>query len=439
MSIRMNYARGGPFCGGAMGFAIASITLVATRLGGDGVLLTTGLLGLSVAVGTLGGWCFAGATTREFGRLLGAIDGARGAGPTTTNGTGIARLDAPLAVLEEALRDADQVRLELEKIGHELRASWSRLWGPSPSPDFGPRAVLRAWFVAARQDVEALAGLTDRIASDAREQDETVSCTATAVETLSEKIDRISRNAEDATAACLQVRQEARGGLEQLRGVTEGIDRLRERIEANGRKARRLGEHSDEIGAIVELISGLAQRTDMLALNATIESVRAGEHGRGFAVVAEEIRRLAERAAEATREIAGLVEAIQADVHDSIRAVTEEQSDIAQESERIRAAGAALDRIQDEADQSARLVEGISNSANGQVLATQELVRAMQRVAEASQRTREASAQARDRARGWSATPDEPTQLLEAPTWSGPTLPGTRRNGHGSRLAPLQA
>src|SRR5205807_3612596 len=100
-----------------------------------------------------------------------------------------------------------------------------------------------------------------------------------------------------------------------------------------------------EIGTIVELIRGISSRTDMLALNATIESVRAGEHGRGFAVVAEEIRKLAERTAGATREIGTLVEAIQADTYESIRALGEEQSEMDQEVQRVREAGTALERI----------------------------------------------------------------------------------------------
>jgi len=144
------------------------------------------------------------------------------------------------------------------------------------------------------------------------------------------------------------------------------------------------------------LIRGISSRTDMLALNATIESVRAGEHGRGFAVVAEEIRKLAERTASAAREIGTLVEAIQADTHESIRAMSEEQTQMEQEAQRVREAGKALERISEVAEYSARLVEGISRSSNDQVLATQELVRAMQRITEVSVRAHEGTTHARD-------------------------------------------
>jgi methyl-accepting chemotaxis protein len=143
------------------------------------------------------------------------------------------------------------------------------------------------------------------------------------------------------------------------------------------------------------LIRGISSRTDMLALNATIESIRAGEHGRGFAIVAEEIRKLAERSAVATREIGTLVEAIQADTHESIRALNEEQAQTQRESQRIRETGSSLARIREVVEKSARLVDGISRSTNDQVLTTQELVRAMQRISDVTQQTQERTTQAR--------------------------------------------
>jgi len=221
-----------------------------------------------------------------------------------------------------------------------------------------------------------------RMADGAGDQAGTVSGTTNTVEALSDRIDRISQNSEEAADATEATREEAIRGLGQIQEIVEGMDRLRALVQANARKARRLGERSVEIGAIVKLIDEISNRTDMLALNATIESVRAGEHGRGFAVVAEEIRKLAERTAVATREIGTLVEAIQADAHGSIRALADEESLMDEETRRVREAGSALERISRMAENSARLVGGISHSANDQVLAARELVAGMQRISE---------------------------------------------------------
>ena len=245
------------------------------------------------------------------------------------------------------------------------------------------------------QHVSALEEANERVAAGAHDQSEAVSRTATSVEALSDRIDRIARNAGEAAEACESARHEAQQGLDQVHSVIEGMDGLLTRIEANGRKVRRLDDRSTEIGVIVELIRGISSRTDMLALNATIESIRAGEHGRGFAIVAEEIRKLAERAAVATREIGTIVEAIQADAHESIRALSEEQAQTQRESQRIRETGTSLARIRQVVEKSARLVEGISRSTNDQVVTTQELVRAMQRISDVTQQTQERTTQSR--------------------------------------------
>ena len=248
---------------------------------------------------------------------------------------------------------------------------------------------LRQTALAIHRDASSLEELNERVASGAADQSDAVARTASAVEALSEKIDRISQNSEEAALACERARNEARQGLGEVHGVIEGMDRLLARIEANGRKAKRLGDRSNEIEIIVELIRGISNRTDMLALNATIESVRAGEHGRGFAVVADEIRKLAERTATATREIGTIVEAIQADTHESLIGLNEEQAAMRHESDRVRQTGKALERISQVAEHSARLVEGISRSTNDQVIATQDLVRAMQRISEVTHQTLE--------------------------------------------------
>ena len=368
--------------------------------------------GAAVGV-TLGAGCGAfGALASVFARVdpisqrLALLCGADpGQSPEPPPLLGDQEIDDALAATYRAVRQGRQAQADTAEAERNVRALWAAVHGPPAQGQQAPDAaacltdlldLFRKNAEALRRYASTLEDANERMASGAQDQAETVARTATTVEALSEKIDRISRNAEDASGACDRALEEARRGLEQVHRVIEGMDRLRGQIEVNGRKARRLGDRSVEIGTIVELIRGISGRTDMLALNATIESVRAGEHGRGFAVVAEEIRKLAERTAAATRDIGTLVEAIQADTHESLRALGEEQTEVEQESHRVREAGAALERISEVSEQSAQLVDGISRSSNDQVLAAQELVRAMQRITDVSHLTMERTTQSRE-------------------------------------------
>jgi len=401
---------------GAAGAAVAagSVLGLGPRLG-----WVLGLLA-GALVGGIGAWlagrrllgdattCLAALGNDEQNGELGAS--APGAAPSRSL-LGSEVFDAWIAHLQDVLDHARRTRAEQDETERLARQFWTAMSGPGGSGECLERsapggngtthslAVLLDEFrrLAAQinRDLSALEETNERVASGAADQSEAVSRTATSVESLSDRIDRISHNAGEAADACERARQEARQGLELVHNVIEGIDRLLARIEANGRKVRRLEDRSTEIVVTVDLIRGISGRTDMLALNATIESIRAGEHGRGFAVVAEEIRKLAERTAAATREIGTIVEAIQADTQESIRALSEEHADMQRESQRVHEAGSSLERISQVAEQSARLVEGISRSTNDQVLSTRELVRAIQRVSDVTSQTQERTTQAR--------------------------------------------
>jgi twitching motility protein PilJ len=165
------------------------------------------------------------------------------------------------------------------------------------------------------------------------------------------------------------------------------MNTIRENIQDTSKRIKRLGESSQEIGNIVELINDIAEQTNILALNASIQASMAGESGRGFAVVADEVQRLAERAGHATRQIEVLVRTIQTDTNEAVVSMERTTTDVVGGALLAENAGAALGEIEDVSNQIAQLVQNISASARQQAATSSHIVRTMQVLREISHQT----------------------------------------------------
>ncbi|WP_028996425.1 methyl-accepting chemotaxis protein [Azohydromonas australica] len=153
--------------------------------------------------------------------------------------------------------------------------------------------------------------------------------------------DQAQHTAEVAQASL----QAADRGQAAVHDSIRGMEAIRHQIQDSAKRLKRLGESSQEIGEITQLISDITEQTNVLALNAAIQAASAGEAGRGFSVVAQEVQRLAERSADATRQIAALVRAIQADTQDAVGAMERTTQGVVQGTRLTDAAGAALAAI----------------------------------------------------------------------------------------------
>ena len=120
-----------------------------------------------------------------------------------------------------------------------------------------------------------------------------------------------AETADETAAAAEEAAQSCRDGVQAAEEASIAMQAVRDSSTETSEAIRSLGEKSDQIGGIVETITGIAAQTNLLALNAAIEAARAGEHGRGFAVVAEEVRHLAEESQQAAATIAELIQQIQ--------------------------------------------------------------------------------------------------------------------------------
>lgn len=183
------------------------------------------------------------------------------------------------------------------------------------------------------------------------------------VRQMSSTMDEVATRASHSVAVARESLDIAQDGGETVRRTIEGMDNIRDQIQETSKRIKRLGESSQEIGNIVELIEDIADQTNILALNAAMQAAMAGEQGRGFAVVADEVQRLAERSTSATKQIEALVKTIQADTNEAVISMEASTSEVVSGAERAEEAGEVLKRIEDVSRQIAEEIEAVAGDA----------------------------------------------------------------------------
>jgi methyl-accepting chemotaxis protein len=227
----------------------------------------------------------------------------------------------------------------------------------------------------------------ERMRMGAEQQAAQIRDASEAVNAMSHTTQRMSENAEAATQTSVKATQAAVKGGAAVAETIKGMQRIRATVQSTGKKIKGLGERSLEIGAIIEVINEIATQTNLLALNAAIEAARAGEQGRGFAVVADEVRKLAERAARATKDITGLIKGIQVETSEAVTVMEEGTREVEEGTKLADQAGAALREIEQIVKQSATLMSDITRAAADQVKSTESVVHTMDNISQLTQET----------------------------------------------------
>ncbi len=219
------------------------------------------------------------------------------------------------------------------------------------------------------------------------EQAARVAEASAAVNEMAVSIQEVAANAGESAQVAQNSVQIANQGAQAVQDTLQGMDRIREQIQETSKRIKRLGESSQEIGEIVELISDIADQTNILALNAAIQAAMAGEAGRGFAVVADEVQRLAERSANATKQIDALVKTIQGDTSEAISAMEQSTGNVVAGAKIAHNADAALKEIERVSNHLAELVQSISHAARQQSAAAANISDTMNVVREIAMQT----------------------------------------------------
>jgi twitching motility protein PilJ len=217
----------------------------------------------------------------------------------------------------------------------------------------------------------------ESLATGSESQSVQIIQTSNAIEHMAESIQQVSESANVSSTVAQQALQTAKQGNTAVRNTIDGMNRIREQAQETSKRIKRLGETSQEIGQIVQLIDDIADRTSILALNASIQAAAAGDAGRGFAVVAEEVERLAVRSTEATKKIAALVKAIQGETNEAVAAMDRSIQEVVNGSKVANQAGQSLQEIEGVSVKLAELIQQISSASKTQALSSEELSRSM--------------------------------------------------------------
>jgi len=235
--------------------------------------------------------------------------------------------------------------------------------------------------------------VTGQLLQAAQKQSTEIQGTGRAVAQMTQTMAEVSKSAsESAKVAEVSLNAAEKGAL-AVQNAIRGMNDIREQIQETSKRIKRLGESSQEIGEIVQLISDITEQTNVLALNAAIQAASAGEAGRGFTVVAEEVQRLAERSAEATKHIGAIVKSIQRDTQDAVEAMERSTQGVVQGTKTADEADQALREIGQVSNRLAELIGSISNATQQQADSATKVAANMKAILAITQLTTEGTKQ----------------------------------------------
>ena len=253
---------------------------------------------------------------------------------------------------------------------------------------------------------QATATTIAALAKGAEDQVQSMMLASSTINKMAEEVDRVAEAAREVAKYSGEARVTVEDGVDSVNRATEKMGLLVEATGATAGAIGDLGEKSEQIGLIVDVITDIADQTNLLALNAAIEAARAGEHGRGFAVVAGEVRKLAEGSARAANQIAAIIREIQRTIKTTVRSMESNANEADEGAARVSDTGKSLYRIKEAVETIGFETQGISQATDSIAEGTNKVVEVIGTIASISQESASSSEEV-------SATIQEQTAAME--------------------------
>ena len=246
---------------------------------------------------------------------------------------------------------------------------------------------------------EQLAVASKQLAESSAHQSDAATSMASAIDEMTTSIQQVSDNATDARRITVDAGERSDSGSQVIGSTVREMQAIANTVAEAARTIRQVGDGSQQISTVVQVIKEVADQTNLLALNASIEAARAGEQGRGFAVVADEVRKLAERTAKATMDISAMIDTMLSNSETAMRTTEAAVTQVEGGVQLARAAGDAMRAISDGTQQAVRSVNGIYTALSEQSQASAEIATNVEQIAQMSEENSAATQQAYETAR----------------------------------------
>jgi methyl-accepting chemotaxis protein len=270
---------------------------------------------------------------------------------------------------------------------------------------------------AASEQVSAaateIAASSEQISGGIGEQSRQIEQVAAAIEEMAHSVDEVAAKASEAAQSATQAGASADQGGKVVAQTVREMEQIEQVVGAASATVTQLGTRSEQIGAVIKVINDIADQTNLLALNAAIEAARAGEHGRGFAVVADEVRKLAERTAVATEEVAKSIHTIRAETDAAVRQIGEGVGIVRKGVERAGESGQSMRRIVDDSSKITVLIQSIAAAGEEQASAAEQITKSVGSVRSVARETAEGVNQAAQAAADLSRRSEELRTLVK--------------------------